>query len=368
MNNSDSYNPAARNEVKVFAKPEASKDFLRKSLGDNYLFEELSREDMNRIVDCMRPTFSKSGEFVIKEGELGDLFYCLEAGTADASVEGVGVVTSYESGGCFGELALIYNSPRAASVRATSDCKLWALDLKTFRSILATNSSSKLMKRCSFLKQCQFLDALNNEQISKVSGALESVDYVDGTCIVQQGAVADAFYIIETGAVKCTQIKTTGAELELLELGPGDYFGEMALMLNDTRHASCYAVGPTKCFKLSRANFDLLLGPVQDQLAKRMRIRILQSVPILSRLSESKLTKLAGVMRVQSFADGAHIIRYGEEGSRFYIINEGIAKATRPKEDGTQEELIRLGAHEYFGERALLTSEPRTANIIAVGV
>jgi cGMP-dependent protein kinase len=367
MNNSDAYNPTAKNDVKIFSKSEASKAFLRKSLGNNYLFEELHPDDMTRIVDCMRPTFAKNGETVIKEGEMGDLFYCLETGAADASVEGVGVVFTYAAGGCFGELALIYNSPRAASVVATVDCKLWALDLKTFRSILATTSNTKMVKRCSFLKQCQFLDALNNDQISKVSGALETVEFTDGTCIVQQGAVADAFYIIESGAVKCTQIKTTGTELELLELGPGDYFGEMALMLNDTRHASCYAVGPTRCLMLSRTNFDLLLGPVQDQLAKKMRIRILQSVPILSRLSEHKLTKLAGVMRVQSFTDGSHIIRYGEEGSRFYIINEGIAKATRPMPDGSVEELIRLGAHEYFGERALLTSEPRTANIIAVG-
>ena len=367
MNSSDTYNPAAAGAVKTYDKSESSKGFLRKALRDHYLFEDLGEDDMKRIVDAMRPTFSYHGDKIITEGELGDLFYTLESGSADASVGQDGVVCTYEAGGCFGELALIYNSPRAATVTATSDCKLWALDLKTFRNILATNSSTKTVKRCGFLKKCQFLDALSNDQISKVSGALESVEYPDGACIVQQGAVADAFYILESGVVKCTQVKGTGAELELLELGSGDYFGEMALMLNDTRHASCFAVGPTKCFKLSRTNFDLLLGPVQDQLAKKMRIRILQSVPILSRLSEQKLTQLAGVMRVQSFTDGAHIIRYGEEGSRFYIINEGIAKATRPDNNGGQEELIRLGAHEYFGERALLTSEPRTANIVACG-
>jgi len=46
---------------------------------------------------------------------MGDLFYCLESGSCVATVEGVGNVMEYSTGGCFGELALIYNSPRAAS-------------------------------------------------------------------------------------------------------------------------------------------------------------------------------------------------------------------------------------------------------------
>lgn len=80
----------------------------------------------------MRPTFASAGEVIIRQGELGDLFFCLETGTATASVNGKDVM-NYEAGGCFGELALIYNSPRAASVVATSSCKLWTLDLRYFR-------------------------------------------------------------------------------------------------------------------------------------------------------------------------------------------------------------------------------------------
>lgn len=141
----------------------------------------------------------------------------------------------------------------------------------------------------------------------------------------------------------------------------------MALMLDESRHANCIAVGKVKCLSLDRVKFDMLLGPVQDVLARRMRIRILQSVPLLSRLPESKLVRLAGVMRVQAFADKAYIIRQGEEGSRFYIINEGEVKCTRSDANGQEEELIRLTPQEFFGERALITNEPRKANVIALG-
>ena len=139
-------------------------------------------------------------------------------------------------------------------------------------------------------------------------------------------------------------------------------------MLNDQRHANCIAVGKVKVLTLDRVKFDMMMGSVQDVLAKRMRIRILQSVPLLSKLPENKLVKLSSVMRVQSFQDGAYIIRQGEEGSRFYIINEGEVRCTRIKPGSTEEEeLVRLNAQEFFGERALITNEVRKANVIACG-
>lgn len=138
-------------------------------------------------------------------------------------------------------------------------------------------------------------------------------------------------------------------------------------MLNETRHANCIAAGKVKVLTLDRVKFKILLGSVQDALAQRMRIRILQSVPLLAKLSENKLMKLSGVMRVQSFADGAYIIRQGEEGSRFYIINEGEVRCTRAVSANQEEELIRLTPLEFFGERALITNEVRKANVIACG-
>jgi len=368
FNNSDEFNPDDNQQLAVYSKPESSRNFLRESLTVHYLFDQLGEEDMERIIDCVKPVHFGAGDYIIKQGDFGDLFFCLESGKAAASVEGVGVVMEYEPSGCFGELALIYNSPRAASVIASSQCKLWALDLKTFRYILATTSSAKMVTRCEFLKKCAFLDPLSNEQIGKLAGALEDQEFESGQHIIRQGEIGDSFFIIEEGNVKCTQIKSSGREVELITLKTGDYFGEMALMLNETRHANCIAVGRTRCLSVNKQKFDMLLGSVQDVLAKRMRIRILQSVPLLAKLPENKLSRLASVMRVQAFADGAYVIRQGEEGSRFYIINEGEVKCTRRSSPtAPEEELIRLYPQEFFGERALITNEQRKANVIACG-
>ena len=366
VNQSDDISPDDSKKLPVYAKTDTSKDFLKNALKSHYLFESLATEDMVRIVDCMRPTFATVNELIIKQGDIGDLFFCIETGNAKALIDGIEVM-KYGPESCFGELALIYNSPRAASVEATTACKLWALDLKTFRVILATTSSAKMVTRCEFLKKCAFLDPLNNEQIGKLSGALETVIFEPNQFVIRQGEAGTNFFIIEDGSVKCTQIKASGREVELLQLKTGDYFGEMALMLNETRHANVIAISQVKCLTLDREKFNLLLGPVQDVLARRMRTRILQSVPLLSKLPEAKLTKLASIMRVQSFANGSYIIRQGDEGSRFYIINEGEVKCTRANSQGQEEELIRLGPNEFFGERALITNEVRKANVIAIG-
>lgn len=129
FNSSESFSPDEQRQLAVFNKPEAAKAFLRGAIGAHYLFESLGPEDLNRIIDCMKPTFATANEQIIRQGELGDLFFCLESGNAVATVNGTEVMR-YESGGCFGELALIYNSPRAASVIATTACKLWTLDLR----------------------------------------------------------------------------------------------------------------------------------------------------------------------------------------------------------------------------------------------
>lgn len=364
---SESFTPGDSKPLVVFTKPEAAKGFLKGAISSHYLFEELGDDDLDRIIDCMRPSFAQANEAVITQGELGDLFFCLESGSAVASIDGKPVFT-YEPGGCFGELALIYNSPRAASVIASSSCKFWTLDLRTFRYILATTASSAMVTRCEFLKNCKFLDPLSNEQIGKVAGALDTLIYEDGDYIIKQGDHGDSFYIIEEGTVRCTQVKASGREIDLITLKAGDYFGEMALMLNDARHANCISVGKTRCLSLSRKKFDILLGSVQELLARKMRIRILQSVPLLAKLPESKLMRLSSVMRVQAFKNGAYIIRQGEEGSRFYIINEGEVRCTRlnPGSD-KEDELVRLSAQEFFGERALITDEVRKANVIACG-
>mmetsp|Transcript_34552 Transcript_34552/g.91733 ORF Transcript_34552/g.91733 Transcript_34552/m.91733 type:complete len:538 (+) Transcript_34552:963-2576(+) len=156
-------------------------------------------------------------------------------------------------------------------------------------------------------------------------------------------------------------MRLTGAPRNL---SAGDYFGEMALMLDEPRHANVIAIGPCKCLSLDRSDFDELLGPLQEVISAQMRIRILRSVPLLARLSDRDLDRLARAMRVQQFEDEEYIIREGETGTRFYIINDGDAVIKKQDAEGV---IGRLTNQDYFGEIALVKNEPRMADVIANG-
>ena len=83
---------------------------------------------MDRMIDSMQPLYVNTNEIITQQGEFGTSFYCVERGSVNVKVNDE-VVNIHESGECFGELALIYNTARTANVMATSPSLLWMLDL-----------------------------------------------------------------------------------------------------------------------------------------------------------------------------------------------------------------------------------------------
>ena len=351
----------------VVRKSAEHRSAILAALESHFLFASFDRADLDEIVSAMTPTHAATGDTVIRQGDVGEIFYCLVSGQAEALIEGKGRVTLYDGVGAFGELSLMYSAPRAATVRAVSPCELFTLDLRSFQMLTMKQATTGLLSRVEFLKKVKLLEPLQDNDISRLAGAVTEESFPAGTHIITQGEEGDKFYIVKDGLVKCTNTGASGAEVFLIHIGPGDYFGEMALMLNAPRQANCIAEEDTSCFVCSREDFMLLLGPLQTLLPKLMRMRILRSVPVLRLLSDSELERVAKVMRVQCFHDGAKIIKEGKAGTRFYIINSGECEVSKKQEGGDAEVLSTLGQREFFGETSLLSKEPRSATVTAKG-
>jgi len=75
-----------------------------------------------------------AGDTVFSEGEPGDSMYVVVSGTAEISVRGKRVETA-KTGTIFGEMALIDNSPRSATVVAVEDCSLIAINATRFSAL-----------------------------------------------------------------------------------------------------------------------------------------------------------------------------------------------------------------------------------------
>jgi CRP-like cAMP-binding protein len=205
--------------------------------------------------------------------------YVIEDGEFEVLYSGE-VVGLLKSGKAFGETALMYNCPRTATIRCKTPSKLWAIDRETFRRIIMTESIKRRALYQDFLSKVPLLENLLDYERAKVADALEPIIFKDGDVIIRQGSTdLDGFYIIEEGTVRCTKgpdplpegAPAPGAEVEAIRLGPGDYFGELALLTNKPRAATVSSVGTTKCLRITKKHFDQVMGPCEQVLMRNMR-------------------------------------------------------------------------------------------------
>ncbi|KAI8902129.1 cyclic nucleotide-binding-like protein [Globomyces pollinis-pini] len=255
--------------VKVnIPKSQEQRKRIETSIRGNFLFKSLDDEQYNDVVNAMAEKRVQPEEVIITQGGIGDYFYVVETGALDVFVSRNGAapvkVTDYGPNGSFGELALMYNAPRAATVIATKECVLWALDRVTFRRILMENTSRKRRMYERFLEELPLLTSLEPYERHKIADALESVTFNDGDVVIKQGDVGDAFFIIESGEGLVTQSDDNGVEHAMHGLAKGDYFGELALLTDQPRKATITAKGRLKCATLGKKAFVRLLGPCID--------------------------------------------------------------------------------------------------------
>lgn len=206
-----------------------------------------------------------------RQGDPGDLFYIVEAGEYAVTIlrdgEQVEVMRYSTVGGtnpCFGELALMYSKPRAATVSAASEGQLWSMDRRSFRKIVMRSSATSLMKT---LRSVDILKTLSVGQLQRLQEILSEVVYKDGDVVIRQGDIGHTFYLVMEGKAIVTKRAASAppdaTDETLMELSTGHYFGEKALLDRAPRAANVIAVGKLKCLSISKAAFEEVLGPLQ---------------------------------------------------------------------------------------------------------
>jgi cAMP-dependent protein kinase regulator len=259
-------------QPKVVPKSEELKNAIRNAVRHNVLFKHLNAEQLEEIVNAMWEVTYNPGDIVIKQNDDGDNMYIVSKGELDVLYSGE-VVATIGPGKAFGEIALMYNCPRTATVRAVTPVTLWAMDRGTFRRILMQESIRRRALYESFLAKVPIFESLLPYERAKVADALDSVTFNDGDVIIRQGDTeGDKFYIIEKGEVVCEKSSDPNSPpVEAMRLGPGDYFGELALLTNQPRQATVKAVGPVKCLTISREHFVQVMGPCEEILKRNMK-------------------------------------------------------------------------------------------------
>ncbi|MCJ1326487.1 hypothetical protein MMC10_003151 [Thelotrema lepadinum] len=252
-------------------------DRIRAAVKSNFLFAHLDEEQTSTVIAALfeKPIPAK-GIKVISQGDAGDNFYVVERGTFDvyihpsgtiqAGSDGLGKrVSNIGPGGSFGELALMYNAPRAATIVSTEpNSLLWALDRVTFRRILMDAAFQRRRMYESFLEEVPLLSSLTPYERSKIADALETQRFGAGNTIIREGDKGESFYILESGTAAV--YKGESGNNVITTYHKGDYFGELALLNDKPRAASVVATDEIKVATLGSEGFKRLLGPVEDRM------------------------------------------------------------------------------------------------------
>lgn len=235
------------------------------------MFGGLDDADLNTVVDAIDQKLFTNGETVIEEGDAGDVLYIVETGQLACSKIIGGedkFLKNFEAGDVFGELALLYNAPRAASIRAISDGQLWVLDRNTFTNIVKVASQKKREKYEKFLQTVPILQNMDHYERSKMADAVKDKKFSGGDSIIKQGEEGNVFYILVEGAAKATL--DNDPSTSVMSYKPGDYFGELALLRGEPRAANVIAEENVKVIFLDRKAFTRLLGPLDTILQRNM--------------------------------------------------------------------------------------------------
>jgi cAMP-dependent protein kinase regulator len=241
-------------------------------LESSFLFAALDPSELQVVAKAMQEKVIDAGTMIIRQGDDGDVLYVVEEGTLECykNIDGnEKMVKVVGPGDAFGELALLYSCPRAASVKAAEKCLLWELGRDTFNHIVKDASAKKREKHEAFLKQVPLLEGMEPYERSKVSDALQHETYEAGVTIVNQGDPGDKFFIIEDGEAIATKSFVQGQiPQEVMQYKVGDYFGELALLHNEPRAANVVAKTQVRVLCLDRRSFKRLLGPLEDILRR----------------------------------------------------------------------------------------------------
>ena len=140
----------------VIDKSEDVREKIKERLNSAFMFSAVDHSDLKIVIDAMAEKRVTAGDAIIKEGEDGDCLYVIESGTYKCTKVFAGqteptYLKTYEPGEAFGELALLYNAPRAATITAEGDGILYALDRNTFNHIVKDAAAKKRERYEDFL-------------------------------------------------------------------------------------------------------------------------------------------------------------------------------------------------------------------------
>jgi cAMP-dependent protein kinase regulator len=228
----------------------------------------MSGEEIDLLVSRLRPESYPARATIIRQGDEGDSFYIVQRGHVEVTqrdARGVTeVVNQLDRGGYFGELALLHDAPRNATCRATVPTQTLVLSRQDFDDLVKSRFTLRekvdhTLERAAMLRRLPLFAELDGLQIQRMAAQMELEELEGGTVFIEQDRIGDKFYVVESGKLEVF-VSQDGEERTVTQRGPGEYVGEIALLLEVPRTASVRTLEPTRLLVLRKEAFDQLVS------------------------------------------------------------------------------------------------------------
>ena len=339
-------------------KTNSDTKLIKTSLSRHFIFSSLSEKQREMIIDEMKLFAIDSNEIIFLQNSKGNAYYIVASGRLEVIVNEKRVNVMKE-GDSFGELALLHDTPRSATVKTIMNTALWVLDRSSFRNILQELNVQNYKENRSFIDSVPIFQILSESQKELLVNCFTMLKYSVGQKIVSEGDPGDLFFVIKEGNVVCT---LKGKEIR--RMGKGEYFGDQALLYNSPRTATIVAVDEVSCVALSQEDLQNSLGASLEQVIYKNSMRIaIDNSESLKKLSKTQTENVINGMQVCSYTPGTIVINRGKaKKEEIYVI----VKGELANSDNNQ---VKLKVFDVLGDSEVINESPEVylEDWVAVG-
>ena len=208
----------------------------------------------------------------------------------------------------------------------------------------------------SFFRKFDLFNELDDRELASIAAVAKTRRYAKDDVVFHESESGDVFFLIREGKVKVTMISPEGKEIILSMLGPGDFFGEMALLDDEPRSATVVAMEPLEAVTIWRSDFLSILQE-NFSITRKVLAEISRRLRKMSTRAESLATMDVYGRLARFFLDLAK-----ESGKP---LENGFVAVTRPTHQaianmiGTSRETVSRLIHDLM-RQDLLLSEGKT--------
>lgn len=357
--NTAAYAMVIKHRVEGYEMNEEHKLIFRESLRKNLVCSSLNDEEAGELSDGAELFEFDRNETICVQGQRGSHFFVVMDGEFDVEIDN-SVVNHLGKGDAFGEIALIHNCPRSATVRTTEASRVWGVVRTTFRRVLKQLSTRNFQENTKFLDNVEIFQYLTTQQKSIICQALTVQIYASDADIVREGERGDCMYILKSG-----ELVVAIGQREIRRLKRGDYFGERALLYDEPRSATVKAVVHSMCLSLQRKLLDKVLGNLQHVLFRNiMLIGLKENSLVFSQFTRDQISTLVEAALVRDFP-GESVIMAPDtssmKGVRFLVVLDGEVSVKSTGSSAIQQKLTR---GQCFGEEYISEADKDFSHVL----